>query len=240
MKKQMLKFFTMFLTAMLLMAVAPMSARADLTVTLNPQTGNTDVANGVLTLDELLSATSHTYVNVASGGLDIRVSSAHTMDHSTGELNYTYPNNGLSFEFLATGTSNPVPVSGFAVNWLDLDSGRTAGPFEIVDALGVTHVLDTSDSSYFALGTSISAVDLVAANGVSPDGLTSSASGNWDHTNISFALTSTPILSFTLVNTTDWIAPTGTMDLTVVPVPGAVLLGILGLGAVGVKLRKHA
>jgi len=27
---------------------------------------------------------------------------------------------------------------------------------------------------------------------------------------------------------------------TVVPVPGAVLLGILGLGVAGVKLRKHA
>jgi len=30
------------------------------------------------------------------------------------------------------------------------------------------------------------------------------------------------------------------MQVQVVPVPGAVLLGILGLGAVGVKLRKHA
>jgi len=32
----------------------------------------------------------------------------------------------------------------------------------------------------------------------------------------------------------------GTLELQAVPVPGAVLLGILGLGAVGVKLRKHA
>ena len=31
-----------------------------------------------------------------------------------------------------------------------------------------------------------------------------------------------------------------TMDATIVPVPGAVLLGILGLSAVGVKLRKFA
>jgi len=30
------------------------------------------------------------------------------------------------------------------------------------------------------------------------------------------------------------------LDVDPVPVPGAVLLGILGLGAVGVKLRKHA
>jgi hypothetical protein len=29
-------------------------------------------------------------------------------------------------------------------------------------------------------------------------------------------------------------------DVSVVPVPGAVLLGILGLGAAGIKLRKHA
>ena len=32
----------------------------------------------------------------------------------------------------------------------------------------------------------------------------------------------------------------GSVDVKVVPVPGAVLLGILGLGAVGVKLRKFA
>jgi len=30
------------------------------------------------------------------------------------------------------------------------------------------------------------------------------------------------------------------VSLTVVPVPGAVLLGVLGLGAVGLKLRKYA
>jgi hypothetical protein len=32
----------------------------------------------------------------------------------------------------------------------------------------------------------------------------------------------------------------GSVDASVVPVPGAVLLGIIGLGAVGVKLRKAA
>jgi hypothetical protein len=32
----------------------------------------------------------------------------------------------------------------------------------------------------------------------------------------------------------------GVMVLTVVPVPAAVLLGILGLGIVGIKLRKYA
>ena len=32
----------------------------------------------------------------------------------------------------------------------------------------------------------------------------------------------------------------GSVDASIVPVPGAVLLGILGLGAVGVKLRKFA
>lgn len=32
----------------------------------------------------------------------------------------------------------------------------------------------------------------------------------------------------------------GSVDASVVPVPGAVLLGVLGLGAVGVKLRKFA
>jgi len=47
-------------------------------------------------------------------------------------------------------------------------------------------------------------------------------------------------LFFGLNNGYEWTNNVGALDVTVVPVPGAVLLGILGLGAVGVKLRKHA
>jgi hypothetical protein len=50
-----------------------------------------------------------------------------------------------------------------------------------------------------------------------------------------------------LVATTSWFTPDvpltvqgGSIDISVVPVPGAVLLGILGLGAAGLKLRKYA
>jgi len=220
-------------------AFVPVPVRADLSVTLNPQTGNTDVANGVLTLDELQSATSHTYVDVAGGGLDIKVSTSDPMDNSTGGFNYTRRNTSISFEFFATGTSNPVPVSGLVMSWLDLDIayGGTAGPFSVVKADGTTLILDTSDASVFTLGSALSAVDL--GSGFT-DGILSSDSGNWDDANIRFDLASMPISSLTLVNTTDWIAPTGTMDLTVVPVPGAVLLGMLGLSVAGVKLRRRA
>ena len=37
-----------------------------------------------------------------------------------------------------------------------------------------------------------------------------------------------------------WWNNDGDMTVTVVPVPGAILLGMIGLGAVGVKLRKYA
>ncbi len=223
-----------------LCAFISLPATADIAVTLNPRTGNTDVANGILTLDELLTATSHTYTNVGGGGFDIKVTASQPMDHSTGELNYTKRHTSLSFEFLATGTSNPVSVSGFTVSWLDLDIAYagTAGPFAIVDTLGTTHILNTSDTSIFTLGSALSAVDLGLGNGFT-DGILSSASGNWDNNAIRFDLASTPIRSLTLVNTTDWIAPTGTMDLTVVPVPGAALLALLGLSAAATKLRKR-
>jgi hypothetical protein len=49
-----------------------------------------------------------------------------------------------------------------------------------------------------------------------------------------------------LVATTQWFTQGtrlavqgGSVDISVVPVPSAVLLGILGLGAAGLKLRKH-
>ena len=38
----------------------------------------------------------------------------------------------------------------------------------------------------------------------------------------------------------DYPSASDTFHVSVVPVPGAVLLGILGLGAVGIKLRKYA
>jgi hypothetical protein len=50
-----------------------------------------------------------------------------------------------------------------------------------------------------------------------------------------------------LVATTQWFTPGipltaigGSLDVSVVPVPGAILLGILGMGAAGLKLRKYA
>jgi len=47
-------------------------------------------------------------------------------------------------------------------------------------------------------------------------------------------------LFFGLNNGYEWSNNSGSVDVTVVPVPGAVLLGMLGLSVAGVKLRKHA
>ena len=133
-------------------------------VTLNPRTGNTDVANGILTLDALTSGTSYTYGNVAGAGFDIKVTASKKMVNTTGDLNYTNLNSSLSFEFFAAGTGNPVAVSGFDMSWLDVDKEyqtvHTIGPFSIVDAAGVAQLLDTSDISVFTLGSALSAVDL--------------------------------------------------------------------------------
>ncbi|MHC4700795.1 MAG: hypothetical protein ACYTFQ_09480 [Planctomycetota bacterium] len=49
------------------------------------------------------------------------------------------------------------------------------------------------------------------------------------------------IVNFTLTSIVgDIYYTSGTMTVEIVPVPGAVLLGMLGLGVVGIKLRKHA
>ncbi len=229
------------ITIVVIACLIAVAASADLMVTLNPQSGDTDVANGILTLDELQTATSHTYEDVAGGGLDIKVSASDFMDNSTGGFNYTRRYTSLSFEFFATGTSNPAPVSGLVMSWLDLDLqyGGQAGPFSVVDVSGAAQILNTSDSTVFTLGSDLTAIELSEDSGF-PDGIQSSGSGNWDDSRIGFDLATIPISALSLENTTDWIAPTGTMDLTMVPVPGAVLLGMLGLSVAGVKLRKYA
>jgi hypothetical protein len=213
---------------------------ADISVTLNPQTGGTDVANGVLTLDELQSATSHTYVNVGGGGLDIKVTTSDIMDNSTGGFNYTRRHTSIAFEFFATGTTNPVPVSGFITSWLDLDKnyGGLVGPFSVINAIGDTVILNTSDGAVFTLGSALTAVDLGLGNGFT-DGISSSGNGNWDNPAIRFDLASMPISSLNLAYTSDWIAPTGIMDLAIIPAPGAALLAMLGLSAAGVKIRRR-
>jgi len=43
-----------------------------------------------------------------------------------------------------------------------------------------------------------------------------------------------------LNNGFEWTNNSGHVDVTITPVPGAVLLGMLGLGAAGLKLRKRA
>jgi len=47
-------------------------------------------------------------------------------------------------------------------------------------------------------------------------------------------------LFFGLNNGYEWSNNVGAVDVTVVPAPAAILLGLLGLGVAGSKLRKFA
>ncbi|MBU4273469.1 MAG: hypothetical protein KKE86_08330 [Planctomycetes bacterium] len=216
-------------------------------ITWNTRGVATNVAGGILSFDELLTSTSYTYVDVAGAGFDLRVSSSHTMVLSTGDLNYVYPNSSLLFEFFATGTTTKVDVAGFAVDWRDLDGNNTAGTFTIEDRLGYTTILNTS-SSIFSLGASLVTVDLNTGNGINPDGIKSTASGDWNNLDLAFIsdLSSIPLHSFSLDNTTDWIAPTSlrlNVDIIVIPEPATIIIwSLLGLVAVGygVWRRKRA
>ncbi len=221
-------------------------------VTLNTQGSGvvTNVAAGVLSFDELVTSTSHTYVNVAGAGFDLRVSSSSTMDYSTGDLNYVKPGQSLLFEFFATGTAQTtkIDVLGFAIDWRDLDveyGGGIAGTFTIKDRLGSTTVLDTS-SSIFTRGTSLTTWDAVADNGVNPDAIKSSGSGNWDNLNTAFIsnLASIPLHSFSLDYTSDWIAPTSlrlSVNIAVVPEPATIIIwSLLGFGSwLGLRISRR-
>jgi len=220
---------------------------ANAAIVWNTQGTSTNVALGILSFDELLTSTSHTYVNVAGAGFDLRVSSSSVMDLSTGDLNYVKPHQSMLFEFFATGTTNKIDVLGFAVDWRDLDqenSGGIAGTFTIQDRLGNTTVLDTS-TPVFALGGSLATWDVDGSNGVNPDAIKSNGTGNWDNLNTAFIsdLFSTPLHSFSLDNTSDWIAPTSlrlNVQIIAIPEPATILVwGLLGLVAAGYGLWRR-
>ncbi|MBP0020432.1 MAG: hypothetical protein J7647_23125 [Cyanobacteria bacterium SBLK] len=212
------------------------SASSAAVITWNTQGISTDVPNGILSLDELQTSNSHTYIDVAELGIDIKVSGTQTMVLSTGDLNYTRPGSSIKFEFFETGTINPVALNGFKIDWLDLDSSETMGTFTVVDSAGITTVLDTS-SSIFQLGSSLSTTDFNGSNGVNPDSIQSSFNGNWNNSNISFVtdLSNLSIRSFSIDATNGFIAPTsltiGDIDISVanpVPEPSISYIWLMG------------
>lgn len=217
-------------------------------ITWNTQGQSTNVAAGQLSFDELRTSLSHTYQNVLGEGFDIRVSGSEKMRHSTGDLNYTARGSSIKFEFFQTGTTTPVALLGFKIDWLDLDASETMGPFTIVDASGNATILDTN-SPFFIKGANIGVTDLDGSNGVNPDGLRSTADGNWSNTNISFItdFSSIAIRSFSIDQTNGFIAPTSitaggasfSSSPPVVPEPTgfAILFGLSVAGAVWSRRR---
>ena len=159
------------------------------------------------------------------------------MDHSTGDLNYIYPNSSLLFEFFATGKSTKIDVLGFAIDWRDLDKengGGIAGTFTMKDRLGNTTILDTSTAP-FSLGSGLGTTDVNNGNSVNPDAIKSNENGNWDNERTAFTtiFATTPLHSFSVDNTTDWIAPTSirfSAEIVAIPEPATILVWSL-LGA---------
>lgn len=240
----------LFISSLFLGLLITTSIATATSITWNTQGVNTDVANGILSLDEMLSRTSYTYTNVGNAGFDIKISTSAPMAHSTGDLNYTTPGSSIAFEFFMTGTTAPLALSGFAIDWLDLDTGEQMGPFTIVDGSGNTTILDTS-SSYFVPSSSVYPIDRDGSNSVNPDGLASSQGGNWNTPGTGFItdFSSIAITTFSIESTRGYIAPTSLtivdgVDIQVpnnvpVPEPSAMLLfGTSIAGLAGLRLRR--
>ncbi len=133
------------------------------------------------------------------------------------------------------------------INNIGASTADGAGSFTITDTGGDTITgnlagtwADLGVSNFFA-GT-LSNVNFISVSDGNFDGHLSSS--------VLMSFTSLPPWYGTLIelSTTgtwfgdgfDYTTNSGSVDASVVPVPAAVILGILGLGVVGIKLRKYA
>jgi fibro-slime domain-containing protein len=133
-------------------------------------------------------------------------------------------------------------ASGFASSWFPVDEGlpypsdpyyfavHWEGQFYVAPGGETrTYSMGSDDDSWFFIDNQL-VLDLGGIHGMTYNNYTLTLAGGWHDIDIFFAERHTSQSGFQLTG----------FDDAVVPVPGAVLLGMLGLSVAGIKLRKHA
>lgn len=145
-----------------------------------------------------------------------------------------------SASFSRIDTNADLASSSFANSWFPVNEGLSGDPYYFaVHWEGQFNVAPGGETRTYSMGSDDDSwlfidnqlvLDLGGIHAMTSNNYSLSLAGGWHYIDIFFAERHTIQSGFQL---------TGFED-AIVPVPGAVLLGMLGLSVAGVKLRKHA
>ena len=206
------------------------------------------------------------YTSVGPGGSMTINSSGHTGGASTGIYNLDLMNADNTFGgYLGDGSNSPFEVDSFCIdvwdyapgsflkyNILSLDAAPdpSAGPMGTEKASYVAQLLDTywvgslTDLEASAIQISVwEVVDESISNPYSVSGYDFWVTGDGDVINRANEMLASINKFDTTYDFTKYIALSNDCKQDYVvktPIPASVILGILGMGVVGLKLRKYA
>ena len=219
--KQIMKFVTLALVATVLMAVAPMSARADMI-----QNGSFEIgpAPGThITLPQGSTAIPNwtvigSGVTVALDSIDyIGTTWVASDGHRSLDLNGYYGTGGVE-QIIST-----TPGNSYVVTFDMAGNPDNVPTIKTMDVLAIGSTTQSQSFTFNITGHTRQNMGWTAEH--------------W--TFVANAANTTLQFMSTVTGSNNAWGP-ALDNVSVVPVPGAVLLGILGLSAVGVKLRKFA
>lgn len=205
-------------------------------------TGVGQVQATMITFDGVPSSGNPTITSLMTDGFTFTSGHFHTMDTPTGTMFGGSVDNGTIYISEEAGSLG-----------LPITMATTSGlPFDLFSFDGAEHYLDAAaaadggfpNADFIFVKGNLYGGGTTAEYGFILDGIADGIGGAPDFQPFTLAGVFRNLDSVTFRGMRTNVTPGGialdNINAEVVPAPGAVLLGILGLSVAGVKLRKHA